>query len=239
MNDTEPTHEPQDSTDEHAGVGEDAGTFEKMRAGSRVERLEVFVSALMALAVIGAAWASYESSRWSTVQTAQFNAGNAARVESTTLTTRGGQKTQVDVALFIQAANAFAADDTELFDFYVERARDEFKPALDDWIASEPLTNPDAARTPFALPEYRIEDLERSTELAREATAATEVAVTANQRSDNYVLATVIYAAVLLLAGVSSLFRVESVRFALVGVATIGFALTSLWISLMPVTLFN
>jgi hypothetical protein len=89
------------------------------------------------------------------------------------------------------------------------------------------------------LPEYRIEDFERSTALAGEATAATEGAVTANQRSDNYVLATVIYAAVLLLAGVSSLFRVDSVRFALVGVATVGFALTSLWISLMPVTLFN
>jgi hypothetical protein len=227
------------STHGSAGVGADAGYLEKITGGTRAQRLEVVVSLLMALAVIGAAWASYESSRWGTVQTAQFNASNAARVESNTLSTRGGQKAQVDVALFIQAANAFAADDTELFDFYLQRARDEFKPALSDWIASEPLTNPDAARTPFALPEYQIEDLERSTALAGEATAATAVAVRANQRSDNYVLATVVFAAVLLFAGISSLFHAESTRFAFVGIAGLGFLLNSIWIATMPVTFFH
>jgi hypothetical protein len=239
LDDTEPTGETRNSAGGHASVREDAGALEKMRSGSRAQRLEVFASVLMALAVIGAAWASYESSRWSAEQTAQFNAGNAARVESTTLSTRGGQKAQVDVALFIQAANAFAADNTELVDFYLKRARAEFKPALDDWVASKPLTNPDAALTPFALPEYHIGDLERSQELAGKAAAATGLALQANQRSDNFVLATVIYAAVLLLAGVSSLFRGETVRLALVGVATFGFALTSLWVAMMPVTFFN
>jgi hypothetical protein len=107
---------------------------------------------------------------------------------------------------------------------------------LNAWIASKPRTNPDAALTPFALPEYQIQDIQRSAALAAQATTATEAAATANQRSDNYVLATVIYAAVLLLAGISSMFRVESVRFALVAVATVGFALASFWIATMPVT---
>lgn len=237
MSDEQPPPEPQDPPGEASVVDADAGMVEKVRAGSRKQRLEVYVAALMALATIGAAWASYESSRWGSVQTKQFNASNAAQVESNTVSTAGGQKVQVDVAMFFQAVDAFAAGEMELLDFYVERARDEFKPALDAWIASEPGTNPNAALTPFALPEYQIEDFDRSEMLAEEATAATEVAASANQRSDNFVLATVVFAAVLLLAGLSSLFRWESVRIALVAVATVGFVANSLWVATMPVVL--
>lgn len=235
MTNAEPTSRREDSTAE-VGVEDDAGIVEKIRAGSRRQRLELFVAFLMALAVIGAAWAGYQSSRWSTVQNAQFNASNVARVEANTLSNRGGQEVQVDVGLFFQAVNAFAAGDMELFDFYAERARSDFKPALDAWLASKPATNPDAALTPFALPEYQIEEIERSKELTEEATAAIARAASANQRSDNYVLATVVYAAVLAIAGVSSLFRWESVRIGLVAVATIAFAAITVWVATMPVT---
>lgn len=225
-----------DDSAEGSGVRNDATVVEKLRAGSRTQRLEVIVAALMALAVIGAAWAGYQSSRWNTVQNAQFNASNVARVESNTLATRGGQEVQVDVGMFFQAVNAFAGGNTELFDFYVKRARREFKPALNAWIASKPATNPKAALTPFALPEYRIGAIERSKALASDARAALTRASSANQRSDNYVLATVVYATVLALAGISSLFRWWSVRVALAAGAIIAFVSISVWVATMPVT---
>lgn len=191
----------------------------------------------MALATIGAAWASYESSRWGAVQTKQFNASNAARVESTKATTRGDQQVQVDVEMFFQLADAFAADKTELFEFYLERAREEFKPALEEWIASNPLENEDAAKSPFALSSYQIESFADADELVVEAEEANGEALTANQRSDNFVLSTVVFAAVLFLAGISSMFRWERIRTALVVLATIGFVANSLWVATMPVVL--
>jgi hypothetical protein len=211
------------------------GLFARARGATRTRQLEIFGAFLMALATIGAAWASYESSRWGAVQTANFNGSNAARVESARASAAGGQQVQIDVAMFFQAADAFAAGDEELFQFYVDRARDEFKPALEAWIASEPLTNPDAALTPFRLPEYQIAKSAEADALGVESEAQLEVAKTANQRSDNYVLATVVFAAILFLAGMTAMFRSAQVKTALTVVASVGFAANSLWVATMPV----
>ncbi len=227
---------PTDEPEEGAGVAHE--TVDAAGESSRKRKIEVYVAFLMAFATIGAAWASYESSRWGTVQTANFVGANAARVDSTSLSTRGGQEVQVDVALFFQAANAFASGNMDLFDFYVERFRPEFRPAFDAWLAMDPLTNPNAANTPFELPEYMLDEFVESDALVVEAEAATARAATANQRSDNYILATVVFAAILLFAGISSMFRAEKVRLALVAVATIGFVANSLWVATMPVVIF-
>lgn len=221
-------------------VGE--GFFEEkidaVRESSRKRRIEFLAAALMALAVIGAAWASYESSRWGAVQTTNFVAANSARVDSMTLSTRAGQEAQVDVALFFQAVNAFAKDQEKLFTFYANRFRPEFSPAFDAWMAMDPANNPNAAKTPFELPEYALADFEDSDALVIAADTSTATAAVANQRSDNYILATVVYAAVLLFAGISSLFKSRWFRDGMVLVATVGFVANSLWVATMPVVLY-
>ncbi len=227
--------EPDRPPEEEAGFVQ--RQLDAVRESDRKRKVELFVAAAMALATIGAAWASYESSRWGTVQTASFVAANTARVDSTTASTRGGQEVQVDVMLFFQAVNAFASGDEELLEFYELRFRDEFKPAFDAWVAMNPLENPDAALTPFDLPEYQLADFEEADALVVEAEAATAVAATANQRSDNFILAAVVFAAILLFAGISSMFRAEKVRLALVVLATVGFVANSIWIATMPVVL--
>ena len=204
---------------------------------SRKRKIELFTAALMALATIGTAWVSYESSRWGSVQTANFNSGNAARVESTKASSAAGQLAQVDIALFTEAVNAFASGNTELFQFYVDRARDEFEPALTAWIALEPGTNPDAPLTPFELPEYVSALAAESLELQLTAEEASVVAAQANQRSDNYILAAVVFAAILFFAGVSSRFRSERIRTVMLGVATAGFVINSTWVANFPVVI--
>ncbi len=228
-----------DGTD--VGAEEEAGFLQRnidaVRESDRKRKVELVVAALMALAAIGAAWASYESSRWGTVQTSNFVAANAARVDSTAASTRGGQEVQVDVSLFFQAVNAFASENTELLAFYQERFRPEFSTAFDAWMAMDPGNNPDALPTPFALPEYQLTEFEEADALVAEAESATATAAVANQRSDNYILATVVFAAILLFAGISSMFRAEKVRLGLVTMATIGFVANSLWVATMPVVL--
>ena len=41
-------------------------------------------------------------------------------------------------------------------DFYFERFRSEFKPAVKAWIATDPLNNPKAPPIPFSMPEYKL-----------------------------------------------------------------------------------
>ena len=60
-------------------------------------------------------------------------------------------QTQVDVATFIAWADAERRGEEKVAAFYVDRFRDEFRPAYDAWIATDPFTNPAAPPTPFAM----------------------------------------------------------------------------------------
>lgn len=208
-----------------------------LTGSSRVRRLEMLAAAIMAMAAIGTAWVSYESSRWGTVQTANFNMSNSSRVASTKASSAAGQLAQVDIALFTQAVNAFAAGNEELFQFYVDRAREEFKPALDAWLAADPANNPEAPLTPFELPEYRSAQAEAAEELELAAEENTAVAAQANQRSDNYILAAVVFAAILFLGGIGARLKSDWIRNALLIVTTVGFVANSIWVATFPVIL--
>ena len=65
-------------------------------------------------------------------------------------------QTEIDVATFTQWVNAYAQKQTELADFYFKRFRKEFRPAVDAWVATRPLKNPQAPLTPFAMPQYKL-----------------------------------------------------------------------------------
>ena len=82
---------------------------------------------------------------------------------------------QVDIAMFFQWANATAADDRELADFYTERFRAEFRPAFDAWLATDPLTNPSAPPTPFATDQYQLAARTEAERLDAEAEAGAAV----------------------------------------------------------------
>ena len=86
----------------------------------------------------------------------------------------------------------------------MDRFRDEFRPAYDAWIATEPFTNAEAPPTPFAMDEYQVAARDEAEQLdaAAEASAA-EVRLDI-QRSSNYVLTVVLYAVVLFFAGMST-----------------------------------
>lgn len=199
-------------------------------------RLELLVTILLALATVATAWSSYQSARWSGVQTVNFSKANASRVESTRLSTQAGQQTQIDVATFVAWADAYAGDNKMLSDFYFERFRPEFKPAVDAWVATRPLKNPDAPRSPFAMPQYRLAAQAQAEALTREAEAATAQAKVDNQRSDNYVLAVVLFASALFFAGIST--KLDRLAYR-TGIVALGYTLfigTLIWLATFPVT---
>jgi hypothetical protein len=198
--------------------------------------IEIASAVLLALATVATAWSSYQATRWSGVQANSYSRASALRIESTRASTEAGQLRQIDIILFTQWLDAFAAEQTELADFYEDRFRDEFRPAFDAWVATMPRTNPDAPKSPFAMPEYALEADAQAASLTAEAERFTARAVEANQRGDNYVLCVVLFATALFFVGVSTRFRSDQARLGLAAVAVIVFVATAAWAGTFPVS---
>jgi hypothetical protein len=113
---------------------------------------EVAATVLLALAAVATAWSGYQASQWHGEQALASSRATATRVESTRASGEANRQVQVDLATFTQWTDAFAQGDARLAAFYRARFRDEFRPAFETWLASRPLRNPEAAKTPFELP---------------------------------------------------------------------------------------
>ncbi len=200
------------------------------------ERLEVLATILLALATVGTAWSGYQASRWNGEQAKAAARANAARIESTKAAARADAQTQIDVATFTAWVDAYAQKQTALADFYFKRFRAEFKPAVDAWVATRPLKNPDAPLTPFAMPQYKLAAREHSDRLAAGGEVLAAKARTDIGRSTNYVLAVVLFAAVLFFAGMSTKLREAYLRRLLLGLGVVVFLATVVWLATSPVS---
>jgi hypothetical protein len=184
-------------------------------------RIELIATIVMAAAAILTAWAAFQSAKWSGIQAIEFSRASASRIESTRLDNRAGQLSTIDVSVFLawlEAVNdeirsgeivlepgvGYEPIPGTLSAFQYERMRDEFRPALDAWLASRPLANPDAPKTPFVLEEYVLADAVAADEALAEAGEHTDAALVANQNSDNHVLTAVAFALAIFFGGVSS-----------------------------------
>jgi len=177
---------------------------------------EVVATIVLAFATLATAWSGYQSSRWGGVQSTSYSQAGALRTESAVASTQAGQLTQIDIGLFTNWVNAYAAENQPLVDFYQERFRDEFKPAFNAWLATDPTNNPEAPASPFFMPEYQLSLAEEADRLVTEAEAKFAQGTIANQNSDNYVLNTVILASVLFLAGIASRFKAMAARWVII-----------------------
>lgn len=201
----------------------------------RQHLVELFSTILLAVAAVATAWSTYQSTQWRGEQAVSTSKATAARIESSEAATHAGQLTQVDIATFVQWTDAHLTGDDELAAFYRRRFRPEFEPAFNAWIATEPFTNPDAALTPFAMPEYRVAASARSSELNAQAGRYADDAESANKRADNYVLAVVMLAAALFFAGISTKLHEERQREALLVLGWLILFGTAIWLGLSPV----
>src|SRR5688572_33510394 len=120
---------------------------EERSAPAKRDRIEILATVLLALAAVATAWSSYQANRWNGEQAKAASRTNALRIEAARAQGLAEAQTQVDIATFIQWADGTVTDDPELADFFVERFRAEFHPAFDAWLATDPLTNPDAPPT--------------------------------------------------------------------------------------------
>jgi hypothetical protein len=192
---------------------------------------------LLALAAVATAWSSYQASRWTGEQAATFSAATATRLESSKALDVANTQKQVDVAVFMQWIDAEARGEAELAAFYRDGFRDEFQPALEAWLATDPFENPDAPLTPFAMPEYRLAAEDEADRLEVEAEALAAQARTNIQRATNYVLGVVLFAVSLFFAGISTKLAGERARLAILVIGCVVFVTAAVWIATFPINL--
>ncbi|MGA7758377.1 MAG: hypothetical protein WCA90_12325 [Ilumatobacteraceae bacterium] len=214
---------------------------------------ELLATVLLALAAVSTAWAGFQSAKWGGVQATNFSQAGAARTESVRFSTLAGQQSSVDVTTFFNWLEAVVDDidrgDIEaptdattyqptaqtLSGFTYERFRDEFRPAVDAWLATNPFIEDGAPATPFQMDEYRLAADEESERLLLAAEDRASDAGDANQTSDNYVLTAVLFASALFFAALSSkLVRARFKTASLVIAATV-FLGTTIYVLSLPI----
>ena len=207
--------------------------------GGKVTRrdwVEIGATVLLALAAVATAWSSYQANRWNGEATKASGRVNALRIEAARSQGLAQDQTQVDIAMFFQYVNASTTGQSELENFYTTRFRPEFLPAFDAWVATDPLTNPEAPPTPFAMDEYQLQARADSERLDAEAESMAAVVRLNIQRSANYVLGVVMFAVALFFAGMSTKLHGIGPRKALLVVGCLVFIATAAWIATFPVS---
>ena len=174
--------------------------------------LDILSAIILAVVAVATAWNSYQASRWSSFAGIRYSQASARRVESTRASTTAGQQTIIDVGLFTNWINAYGTDNEDLMRFYNKRFREEFKPAFEAWMATDPENNPQAPPSPFAMEEYQLANTEKSEQLEQEASALFEEGKEAIEKSTNYVLNTVFLASVLFFIGIAGRFHWPPLR---------------------------
>ena len=188
------------------------------------------------VAAVATAWSGYQATRWNGEQAKAASRTNAIRVEAA----RPGAVRVADagrVATFIQWVDAYALKRTELSDFYFKRFRDEFRPAVNAWLATRPLRNPKAPLTPFAMPQYKLAAAAEAKRLDAAAEVSSAEVRRYIQRGSNYVLGVVLFSVALFFAGMST--RLTDVRLRTITL-TLGcmvFLGTLIWIATSPVSI--
>ncbi|MEZ0448659.1 hypothetical protein [Cellulomonas sp. ICMP 17802] len=179
--------------------------------------LDLVATVVLAVATVLTAWSAFQSSQWSGVQAAAYSAASRERAESNRAQTLAGQQSIIDVMLFTDWLDAlhsegdtvvvpdpYVPDPTVYSGFLFERFRPEFRPAVHAWLAEEPLTNPAAPPSPFAMDEYVLASAQEAARLEKASDRSAATARLAIERKDNYVLATVLCASVLFFCGIGS-----------------------------------
>jgi len=217
-------------------------------------RFEIWEAVLLAIATVLTAWSAFQATKWSGVQADNYSRAAASRAEAVKAEDDGDTIENIDTELFLQwlqahnderqsdpdqasaSAGAYRPDPGSLSGFLYERFRDDFKVAFDAWMQQQPFERAEAARTPFELPEYQIAEWEAADRFEAAADEYAQDARQANQNGDNYVLVAVVFASVMLFAGIGSKLDTVPARVILFTSAVVVLIAGSFALVLMPRT---
>ena len=182
--------------------------------------LSIAEAVLLSIVALLAAWSGYSAAKWGTEASISLAEASSTRTKANRADIEAMQIRTLDSVTFNAAFEAYATNDQKLLDLAIRRLRPGYRAAFDAWVASRPLRNPNAARDPSDLPQYRIPEQTQAQALDAQADGHFNEGQSAAGTADKYVRLTVFLAAVLFLIGISSHFPVRSARYGLIAVAS-------------------
>ena len=211
-------------------------SLDRGRWDSLVYWSEVVSAFLLAIATVATAYSIWQSTRWNGQQSLLLAKASIDRLESAKALSEAFVLMSYDANIWVEIEVAFWGGQTEILEPLMQRMiRDEFRVAVDAWLALDPLNNPDAPATPFEMEEYAIAAQDRALRLEATAEAKFVQGEEANRVADDYVLALVFLASVLFFSGISSKFYSLTVRFSTIAFATAFLAVGTIHLLRLPV----
>lgn len=170
-------------------------------------KIEIICAIILSLTAFSAAWCGYQSALWRSAQTfklAGFTGLNRQAQEKNLLLE---QHRSIDANITMNFINAYAGKEQEKMNFYLNRTRPEIKKIFNAWMELDKSGTPNAPSHPLAMSEYNLlykserDSIQALRDMAADRYSEAE---TANKNSDNYILLTVFFSAVLFLGGLST-----------------------------------
>lgn len=177
---------------------------------------ETVTVVLLSVTAVLTAWSGFEASKWGGEMSIAFSRASTQRIEASTERTRSEAARAIDLQVFSLYLEGVANGNEVLEDFARDRFTPHFEPAFEEWLASRPLQNPDAAESPFALDAYVPPGEVEAVEADARADEYFDQALRNNQRGDDYTLVTVLFALVLFFGAFAGRFRSERASWGMV-----------------------
>jgi len=209
--------------------------LEAVEKDQRRRWVEVACAIVLSLATTASAWCAYQSTLWGGVQLYRLVAAASASRKASELNITALQHRAADASIGVTYLEAVFRGDKKLAEFLYGRFRPELKTAVDAWLKTDPMNNPDAPRSPFKMAEYvqqELLDAKHQNDLAAQQQAAAQ---SANETSDNYVLLTVLFASVLFFGGIGGTFQSSRLRNVVFVIALLLFAVTLAALGTLPI----
>jgi hypothetical protein len=203
-----------------------------LRAGER--GIEILAVLLLGVATIGSAWCGYQATQWNGRSSDLSREQSEARVEGARVFGLATQLVFYDATTTAQLAQAIASEDEALAAFLREAlVRPEFAERIREW--EEEVA--DSGRAPANLLTDQAYLDAQFAEYRELETAADALGVEAREASDNadqYVLTTLLLAAALFFAGVTTSFRIRVARVALLAGSALVIAYAAATLAELP-----
>lgn len=205
---------------EHRAHAEHAAHDHDAAEPARRDRVVSIVeAALLSIVALLAAWSGYSAAKWGTESSLSLAKASAARSKASLAEVQAIQIRTLDSVSFNAAETAYAAGNTKLFALALRRLRPGYRPAVQAWLATHPLKNPNAPPDPSYMTQYVIPQAAQARTFSAQSNAHFSEGAAAAATADKYVRLTVLLAAVLFLVGIGSRFPMSQGRYVLAGIA--------------------
>ncbi|MGY1668745.1 hypothetical protein [Geodermatophilus sp. SYSU D00696] len=205
---------PRDAPDHIAppASGDDA------RALRRRSMLEFVAVVVLSTTTILTAWSAFQASKWGGAMSIAFSQASSSRIEAARLDEAGDVRISNHIGLWTQWAAAVGAGEVPVADFLVERFPEPLATAHRDWLAAGGAAE-GAPGSPFEMASYVLPEKVEAGAADARADERFDTALANNQRSDNYTILTVLFAAVLFFTAMSARVRSLASQYVLLGSA--------------------